>query len=331
MSARDEVDKKNMELIKNKAQKYPDLVIKFISSMPRKTSYTKLYYCNYICNFLDYVKKVMCINIYDYNLYKNIKPMDIDSYMEHIRYLDNGNEKSGMYRAAYLAAIKNFFAFLKRNNIIENNPCADTEVPKDKNEHEIVTISDKDMKTIMYNIEHGVGSAAAIAEQRKWKTRDKAIVLLGVTTGLRLGAIIGIDVNDINLEKKTITVVEKGDHKRIIYIGDNTAKAIEDWLCDRDLMINDTKERAVFISRNKTRISADAVQYIMKRVTTGIDKKITPHKMRATCATRLYEQTGDIYLVQQQLGHKSIKNTERYAKVSNERRIQAANILDSLY
>ena len=53
--------------------------------------------------------------------------------------------------------------------------------------------------------------------------------------------------------------------------------------------------------------------------------------MRATCATKLYEKTGDIYLVQQQLGHKSIKNTERYAKVSEERRREAADILDSLY
>ena len=52
--------------------------------------------------------------------------------------------------------------------------------------------------------------------------------------------------------------------------------------------------------------------------------------MRATCATRLYDKTGDIYLVQQQLGHKNIRNTQKYAKVSDEKRIEAANILDSL-
>ena len=331
MSARKELDQKNMKLINNKIKSYPNLVAKYINSMSSKTSYTKLYYCNYVCNFLDYMNNEMNINIFDYSLYNNIKPMDIDSYMEHVRFLNNGKEKSGISRAAYLAAIKNFFTFLRRNGVVDTNPCENIEIPKDKNEHEITTISDKDMDIIMYNIDHGVGSPEAIAEQKKWRTRDKAIILLGVTTGLRMGAIIGIDIDDINLENKTITVVEKGDRKRIIYIGDKTANAIENWLCDRDLMVNSNVEKAVFISRNKTRMSPDTMQSIVKRVTTGIDKNITPHKMRATCATRLYEQTGDIYLVQQQLGHKSIKNTERYAKVSNERKIQAANILDSIF
>lgn len=331
MSARDEVDKKNMKLINRMTQSYPRLVDKFVSSMSSKTSYTKYYYCSYVCRFLDYVRDNMGLDIYNVNSYGVIKPMDIDAYMESIRYLTNGKEKSGTSRAAYLAAIKDFFTFLRKNGIISVNPCEDIEVPKDKNEHEIITISDKDMEIIMANIEHGVGSAEAKAKQRKWKSRDKAIVMLGVTTGLRMGAIIGIDINDINLDSKTITVIEKGDRKRIIYIGDKTANAIENWLCDRELIVKDNNEKAVFISRNNTRMSPDTMERIIKRLTTGIDKKITPHKMRATCATKLYEQTGDIYLVQQQLGHKSIKNTQRYAKVSDERRIQAANILDSIF
>lgn len=331
MSARDEVDKKNIAKLNRIIVGYPNIINKYVDSMARKTSYTKLYYVIYVCHFLDYVKDYLHVDIFNYGEYKKIKPMDIDSYMEYIRYNKEGKEKSGMLRAANLAAVKGFFTFLRRNEIVVSNPCNDTEVPRDNNEHEIVTISDRDMAIIMKNIESGVGSEEAIKKQAKWKSRDKALVLLGVTTGLRMGAIIGIDISDINLEKRTITVVEKGDKKRIIYIGEKTANALENWLCDRELIVKDNKEKAVFISHNNIRMAPRTMQYIMKRVTAGIDKKITPHKMRATCATRLYEETGDIYLVQQQLGHKSIKNTERYAKVSNERKIQAANILDSLY
>lgn len=331
MSARNEVDNKNINRLKKIICNYPDIMGKYINSMSSKTSYTKLYYGINVCNFLDYLKSEIKLNINNYNdEFKKIKPMHIDSYMEYIRYTKNGKEKSGMSRATQLAAIKNFFSFLYRNRIIEYNPCENIEIPKDNGDHEIITISDNDMRIIMKNIEYGVGSQEAIKKQMKWKTRDKAIVLLGITTGLRMGAIIGIDLEDINLKEKTITVIEKGDKKRIIYFGNNTAKALEDWLCDRELIIKDVNEKAVFISHNNTRMSSRTMERIMQRVTYGTSKRITPHKMRATCATKLYEQTGDIYLVQQQLGHKSIKNTERYAKVSEEKRIKAANILDSL-
>ena len=69
---------------------------------------------------------------------------------------------------------------------------------------------------------------------------------------------------------------------------------------------------------------------MLSKYTYNIDKKITPHKLRSTAATNLYEQTGDIYLVADVLGHANIQNTRRYAKVSNGKRIDAANKLSNL-
>lgn len=331
MSSRNEVDKKNNERMNKILFNYPSIVSKYIDSMPRKTSFTKLEYARYTCRFLEYVKTNKELDIYDENIYQMIKPMDIDSYMESIRFTEDGGEKSGMYRAAQLAAIKGFFKFLKKNNIVSINPCEDTEVPKETKEHEITTISKEDYEIIMHNIEYGVGSIKAAETQKKWKSRDLAILTLGISTGLRLNAMVGIDVDDIDFSNRTITVVEKSNKPRIIYIGEKTARVLENWLCDRELLVEDTTERAVFVSQTRKRMSARGMERVMERITYNTSVKITPHKMRATCATRLYEATGDIYLVQQQLGHKSIKNTERYAKVSNERRIQAANILDSTF
>lgn len=331
MSGRSEMDRKNITLIKSIISTYPNILNNYLNSISRKTSNTKLEYIRHICNFMNYIKDNLYLNIYDYSIYNTIKPMDIDGYMEYIRYNKDGKENNGMYRASKLAAVKSFFNFLKVNGIVMENPCIDIEIPKDSTEHKITTISDDDFKIIINNIENGVGSHEAKLKQQKWKSRDKAIVLLGITTGLRMSAILGIDMNDVNLHDKTIRVIEKGDIEKIIYIGGNTIESLKEWIADRENIINGHDENALFISQKKTRMSADTMQCIIKRVTTGIDKKITPHKMRATCATRLYEQTGDIYLVQQQLGHKNIQNTRRYAKVSDERRIQAANILDSLY
>ena len=331
MSSRYEVDRKNIDKMYKIMENYPDIINRYIDSMPRKTSFTKLEYTRYTCRFLDYMKEKMNLDIYNINSFDIIKPMDIDSYMEFIRYNESGEEKSGTYRAAQLAAIKGFFKFLKKNEITTINPCEDIEVPKETKQHEIVTISKEDYIKILNNIKNGVGSMKAAETQKKWRSRDLALFMLGITTGLRLNAIVGIDISDIDFNKRTITVVEKSNVTRTIYIGENTTKVIENWISDRELLIGDTKETALFISQNRKRITPRAVEYIMDRITYNTSVKITPHKMRATCATRLYEKTGDIYLVQQQLGHKSIKNTERYAKVSNEKRIQAANILDSAF
>ena len=330
MCSRDEIDKKNMETTKRILNQYPIILTKFINSLSRKTTYTKMSYARYVGSFLNYMKDNLKCDICNMDSYKQIKPMDIDDYMEIIRYKDDGKEKSGMYRAAHLAAISGFFKFLQKNDIIKNNPCDTTESPRDNNEHIITTISEEDLDIIIDNIKNGVGSQKAKSTQQKWISRDIAIITLGLTTGLRIGAIVGIDISDIDFKNKCITVVEKGDISKKIYIGKKTIKALKTWIKDRKQFV-DKSEPALFICQGNHRISVRSVEKRFKKISEATGKHITPHKMRATCATTLYEQTGDIYLVQQQLGHKSINNTKRYAKISEDRKKTAADILDSLF
>jgi site-specific recombinase XerC len=141
---------------------------------------------------------------------------------------------------------------------------------------------------------------------------------------------VGIDIDDINMKENYINVNEKGDINKKVYISDNTKDSLKRWIEDRSNMVDET-ERALFICQGNHRISTRSVERKFNKITQGTSKHITPHKMRATCATKLYEQTGDIYLVQQQLGHKNIENTKRYAKVSETKMREAANILDTAY
>lgn len=330
MCARDDVDRKNMEIIRDVISRYPKELGLYINSLSRKTSYTKMVYARYVGRFLDYMEQKLKLNPNNNKSYAKIKPMHIDTYMESIRYNTNGKEKTGMYRNAQLAAIDGFFKFLTNNGIIKNNPCAGIEKPKDNKEHEIITISDDDLEIIINSITNGIGNSKARATQAKWINRDIAIVTLGITTGLRISAIVGIDINDINKKEKYITVTEKGNIQKKVYIGNRTMNALNKWMKDRKFMA-DKDEKALFICQGNHRISVRAVENRFKAISKATGKHITPHKMRATCATRLYEQTGDIYLVQQQLGHRNIENTKRYAKVSEQKRREAAAILDAIY
>ena len=87
----------------------------------------------------------------------------------------------------------------------------------------------------------------------------------------------------------------------------------------------------MFISQFNRRISDDMVEELLKKYSHGItDKHVTPHVMRHSCATNLYEATGDIYLCAKQLHHKNVATTQRYAELSKEKQKKAADILDGM-
>lgn len=327
MNGRIIMDHKNEQYNKQYVSKYPTILRGYELSMSRKTSYTKRVYLQYMVWFLDYITEKKNIMITDGSELKVVKPMDIDEYMEKIRFHKNGKEKSATYRIAQLSAINGFFAFLCKNGIINNNPCNMIEKPKDNKEHEIIIMDDNDIEMMINNIDNGVGVYKSHNSQEKWYLRDKLILVLGLTTGLRVSAMVGINCDDINLIDGYIKVIEKGNIEKKVYLGKNTINLTREWMLKRAIIAN-TDEEALFICNGGKRMSVKTMERIIKKMSNG---KYTPHKMRATCATKLYEATGDIYLVQQQLGHKSIKNTERYAKVSEKKKIESANILDQMF
>lgn len=314
------------EMLKDK----PEILQAYSYSFTSKEITTKKAYIGYVLSFLNFMQEEIKIDINDEDSFKKIRPNHINKFMEYIRFT-NGKENGASIRATKLYAISNFFEFLIDNGYVNNNPCQRIKPPKDNIEKEVVSMDAKEIKILEDNIREGVGSHRSVERNKKWINRDLAIVMLGCTTGLRVSAIVQINIEDINFAKHKIRVVEKGGIGKSVYIGNKVENQLLAWMNDRENIINDKECAALFISNQKKRMTTECVRQLIKRNTYNIDKNITPHKMRATCATRLYEKTGDIYLVQQQLGHKNINNTKRYAEVSDKRRIEAANILDSLY
>ena len=288
---------------------------------------------NHVINFCNYLKTNFNIDMSNIDNIKNINYSHITTYMDYIKcYSPDGSykKKEAISCATTFYAIKHFCKYLKLCRYIDYNPCDEIEVPKDKKVHEIVSLTSSEIKRIKNNINRGVGTSKAKATQEKWKNRDLCIILLGITTVLRVSAITNIDLHDIDYQKKTIKTIEKGSYEREVFLSDKMIECINDWLQDRQRILKDNNCDALFVSAERKRISTSAIRHILNKYTYNIDKNITPHKLRSTAATNLYDATGDIYLVADVLGHQNIQNTKRYAKVSNSRKEFAAQTLSKL-
>lgn len=333
MSGRIQRDKELEEKINLLVNTQPLIIKEYSKSFGNKTSNTKRAYIKHAISFVNYLKNEYDLDISNTSNIRTLNYSHISSYIDYIKsHTPDGkyiNKEAGTCAAEFYA-IKHFCKYLFLCRYIDYNPCSDIEVPKDKKQHEIISLTPEEIQIIKDNISKGVGSNRAKAYQNTWKTRDLCIVMLGVSTGLRVSAISNIDLKDINFKEKTLRTIEKGNFERTIYLSEKLIEIINDWLSDRQKILGNLSCDALFISSRKTRIGLTTIRTLLEKYTYNIPKHITPHKLRSTTATNLYDKTGDIYLVADVLGHHNIQNTRRYAKVSNEKRIFAANQLSSL-
>ena len=321
MCGRNEKYKSMENKIKIKLQNAPDLIKKYFNSIWLTTEATTRYvYLTYLLHFNNFLTENN-IEI------TSVKPMDIDSYITQAITGKDGKMNGFQIINARLSAIISFYDFLVENEIISNNPCSKKKKLKVDKKDTVVYMTPEEVNKIKKAIYKGVN------RQKKYINRDLAIVELGCTTGLRVSAIVNIDIDDIDFDANSINVIEKGNKKRTIYFGENTKNILLKWIEVRNNIIDDESTNALFISKLKKRMSKDAVNDMLKSAVkvAGINKNITPHKMRSTCGMNLYNKTGDIYLTQNILGHSNIKNTMIYVKATEEQERKAANILDSYF
>lgn len=334
--------------INKKLKNKPQYLIDYSRTFGDKTIGTKNAYIDYIIDFIDYLNNELGYDINNPDCFKDIKTSTINGYSEYIRYRiikkENENgiiedirvENGESIRASKIYAIKDFFNFLYVDKYINDNPSLSASIPKVKNEIQVVALSEDEVSILKHNIENGVGSDKAKKRQSIWKNRDLAIVMIGLVTGLRVESIVEINMSDIDFHTYSINVIEKGNKARTCYIGKNTMIVLQDWIDDRNAILNGEKCNALFISSIKknglhTRITTSGVRKLINKYTLNINKRITPHKLRSTCATTTYQHTGDIYLTASVLGHKNIQNTRRYAMVAESERRTAASKLDNIF
>lgn len=328
MQGRMEKEILSEEKIKKKLKNELPILTSYYNAFDIESYTTKERYINYVIDFIKYISEY--IELIDGNSFNQVTPDHIRAYMKSIEKVNNGKEIKQIgesIRAVRYSGINNFFKFLLSEDYIDNNPCNKVKRPPIKKDIEVVRLKQNEINILLNNIKSGSGGSLAKERQKEWKIRDLALVVLGLTTGLRVEALVDINIEDIDFKNNSIRVIEKGNKNRIIYVSEFTMNHLKDWCIKRTELLQGFKETdALFISNRRIRISTQAVRKLLTKYTYNIDKKITPHKMRSTFATNVYSATGDIYATAEALGHTSTSSTRRYAVVEDEKKREIANI-----
>lgn len=277
--------------------------------------------------FKDYKMTDFTVDVLD-----QIKALDLEEYQEYLKVYQTGdktetNGERGLKRK--ISALRSFYAYFYKREMIETNPTVLIDVPK-IHDKSIIRLDTDEVALLLDYIEHCgdqlTGQKRVYYE--KTKERDLAIVTLLLGTGIRVSECVGLDIEDVDFKNNGIKVTRKGGNEMVVYFGPEVEKALKLYIEVRENIIPlEGHEHALFYSAQRRRIGVQAVENLVKKYASQITttKKITPHKLRSTYGTTLYQETGDIYLVADVLGHKDVNTTKKhYAAIDDARRRQAA-------
>ena len=265
---------------------------------------------------------------------ENISQNDITNFLVDRQTKTKGGtivKTTSSYQKHIYNAIKKFFDFLHESELISKNPMAIIKRPKGEDNVKRYHLTIEDMNNILQAVRCGAGSDRARARQFKWKSRDMAIMTTFMYTGMRETALSEINVEDIDLENRTITVIDKRETTHTYSVNNTLEKILREWMDYRTEVLKLKPEGAFFVSEYLNRISIDAIQRIVRKYSKeGLGYELSPHKIRAAFATILYDQTRDLEFVRRAIGHKKIETTKIYAVESEHEKERASLILESL-
>lgn len=210
--------------------------------------------------------------------------------------------------ARILSGLRSFYRFLHLDGYIENDPTELLETPKiGKHLPEVLSVSEID------RIEEAIDLSQPEGH------RDRAIVEVLYSCGLRVSELCGLRMSDLSLDEGYIRVQGKGSKQRLVPIGNRACKELELWFIDRNaLPIPPEEQDYVFVSiRRKRHLSRITVFHWIKIYAerAGISKPISPHTFRHSFATHLLEGGANLRAIQSMLGHESITTTEIYTHI----------------
>jgi integrase/recombinase XerC len=203
--------------------------------------------------------------------------------------------------ARHLSAWRGFFDYLTQQHGFASNPCIGMHAPKSpKTLPQALSI---DQATQLVTIEGN----------DPLSLRDRAILELFYSSGLRLAELVGMNIDALNQGDGTASVTGKGSKTRIVPVGSHAVLAIQNWLTAR-ATIAPADEQALFVSHRGKRISSRAVQYRIKQwaIKQGISSDVHPHMLRHSFATHVLQSSSDLRAVQEMLGHANISTTQVY-------------------
>jgi len=328
-----EINKQRMLTLRNLFSELPLFARDFFRSIEITTTMlTRLNYAYDLKTFFNYLsnetlimngKSPTQISVDDLS---NLALRDIEMYIEYLSlyFIDNKQIENSAYgKARKISTLKAFFKYFFKNGSLESNVCSLVEMPK-IHDKPIVRLEANEIADLLDLIESGDGLTVSQKKYHK-KTclRDLALVTLMLSTGIRVSEVVGLNISDLNFNNSSFRVTRKGGNIAILYFGDEAEKALCNYLDQRKLQNTHNLDLPLFLNLQKQRLGIRSVQNLVKKYAKLASplKNISPHKLRSTFGTYLYNETGDIYLVADVLGHKDVNTTRKhYAEVLEDRR-----------
>jgi len=339
------IEIERMKKLRKLSEQLPACCTDFFQSISQTTSsLTRLAYAYDLCLFFQFLcseqpefsntdgRLITCEQI------SQITPKHLRAFQDYLTQYIKEDEQSeteiiinnhelGIMRK--LCTIRSFFEFLFQEEEIPANVATLIPLPK-RHQKPILYLEADEVTKLLETAENGNGlSQRQQAYQKNTRIRDKAILLLFLGTGIRVSELVGINIDDVDFSLNGFVVTRKGGNQTILYFPEPVADALKEYLELRNQIQPEPEHKnALFLSLQKRRITQRAVENLVKKyasVAAPLKKKISPHKLRSTFGTSLYQETGDIYLVADVLGHADVNTTKRhYASMTDAHKRTAA-------
>ena len=279
----------------------PEFTEEFFVGIAMRTSVlTRINYATDLRIFFDYLirrvrkfKDVSTVSDFTLSHLNQVQKRDIEAFLVALEAYDfNGKilKNTEKGKARKLSSVRSMFKYFYNNEELDEN--------------------------VTYNL--------------NTRDRDIALITLLVGTGIRVSECVGLNIDDIDLEKNAFVVTRKGGNRSVLYFSDEVNDALSIYLPTRAARLKKAgidDEPALFLSLQNRRITVRAVENVVKKMTRTVNplKSVSPHKLRSTYGTALYRKTKDIYVVAEVLGHRDVNTTKKhYAAISEDIKRSAA-------
>lgn len=279
---------------------YLSKYLDYLTYQKNFSKYTIKSYENDILEYLGYLRengldflKVSYDDVHFYLMYLKEKKMDNNSSIDR-----------------KISALRSFYKFLVNDGVISNNVFYLVNgLKKDKKLPKYFEYNELEELFSVPNIDSYLGQ------------RDLLILEMLYATGVRVGELVMIRVDDINIGNRTINILGKGNKERIVRYGDYCSDILNKYLSGGYVCLNKKGLPYLFLNKNGDRITERGIRYILDSIIkkTSINKNISPHMIRHSFATHLLNEGCDLLSVQKLLGHESISATQIYTHVSVDR------------
>lgn len=346
MKYHEEQNKEMLLKLRELEKDLPTFCIDFFDGIEQTTLIrTRLSYARDLMIFFKYLKEYVehfvsmdIISLQTKDM-EYVKATDIERFLSTMTLYETANKEGELIerqngekgKARKLAAVRSLFKYLYKHEMIQADPASLVSTPK-IHEKNIIRLNYEEINDLLTEVDNG--DQLTKGQKRfheSTKLRDIAIITTLLGTGMRISELVGLDLKDVDSKAHSLKIIRKGGNEAIIFYGDEVHKALDAYISEREKISPlPGNENALFLSIQKKRMCVKTMENLVDKYAKVVVplKHISPHKLRSSYGTALYNETGDIYLVASVLGHKDVNTTRKhYAALDEDRKKEAANVV----